>query len=216
MSIWGNPVMMGGSGGGGGGDDPFALTEYIESSGTQFIDTGYIPSANSRFEVIANVSQNNSVWAVILGARDGNANACWLGGKYQSNNRIIYNWGIADVDYNDGGIHVGKKTRYRMYSQGLDIYPNDRFTSVGVPYTGGTITSTNSIYLFTLNIGSGDFGSDTRCNMKLYRFRVFEGDTLLHEFVPWQENGVACLKDTVTGNIKYNAGTGSFVYGVDA
>ena len=54
------------------------------------------------------------------------------------------------------------------------------------------------------------------CVMKLYRFRIFESDILVHEFIPWQDNGVACLKDTVTGDIKYNAGTGDFVYGTDS
>lgn len=40
-------------------------------------------------------------------------------------------------------------------------------------------------------------------------------DDLVHEYIPWQENGVACLKDTITLEIKYNAGTGDFVYGTD-
>lgn len=71
------------------------------------------------------------------------------------------------------------------------------------------------MFVFGLNDG-GSLNSATLCKMKLYRVRIYEGDNLVHEFIPWiDSNDVVCLKDTITGNLKYNAGTGVFTYGTD-
>ena len=77
----------------------------------------------------------------------------------------------------------------------------------------GTLT-TYPLYLFGLNQAGANVDSSL-CVASVYRVRIMENDILVHEFIPWQENGVVCLKDTVTSENKYNAGTGDFVYGTD-
>lgn len=200
------------------GDDPFALTDYLESSGTQYIDTGYAPTQTSRYEVVANVPSSNSAWATLFGARDGRdtqyGNAVWYGVKYDGGNAIVYNWGFANTGYNQS-LYFGRKTVFHMQNNGVCFQASD-YLPVGITFTAGSTLTSSNLYLFSLNVSSGDYGSQTRCTMKLYRFRIYEGETLVHEFLPWLDgNDVACLKDTVTGNLKYNAGTGAFTYGTD-
>jgi hypothetical protein len=68
----------------------------------------------------------------------------------------------------------------------------------------------------TSNANGSEYGSGTRCKAKLYRFRIYESGTLIHEYIPHiDSNDVVCLKDTQTGNLFYNAGTGVFTYGTD-
>ena len=50
--------------------------------------------------------------------------------------------------------------------------------------------------------------------MKLYSLRIYESDNLVHEFVPYSDNGVACLYDTVDKVVKKDARNGNaFVIG---
>lgn len=209
--------------GGGGDDDWKSLVNYIESSGTQWIDTGYIPKTNNRFEVIANLSSYGGTYATIFGARDGSSGgasdkACWSGYKRGGTVGMLYSWGTADNIYSftpSQSPYIGNKCKYVATNEGFAVYSIARELPIGTGISAGDITNTQPLYLFTLNQNGSDFGTITKGFFKLYRFRIYEGSNLVHEFIPWQDNGVACLKDIVTGNLKYNAGTGDFVYGTD-
>ena len=55
---------------GGGTDDWTILTDYIESSGTQYIDTGYYPNDNTDVEIVADCADPQSTqFPTIFGAR---------------------------------------------------------------------------------------------------------------------------------------------------
>ena len=242
MSIYGNPVLMGGSGGGNiqplnvtqngtytasggvdgyspvtvqvsGGDDPFALTAYIESNGTQFIDTGYVVKDTSVFEAVLNVNSTNAVWATAFGTRTQMQYACLFHVRKNGGVGWSYAWG-APVDITDNGLarFYDEKAVYMLKKINFGAY--DPEAMAGGVFSGTSLNIPGSVYLLAVN-QNGSVVDTTQCAGKLYRFRIYEDGVLVHEFLPWQENGVACLKDTVTGNLKYNAGTGSFVYGVD-
>ena len=50
--------------------------------------------------------------------------------------------------------------------------------------------------------------------MKLYSLRIYENDALVHEFLPYSDNGVPCLYDTVDKVVKKDARNGNaFVLG---
>ena len=58
---------------------------------------------------------------------------------------------------------------------------------------------------------------DTTINpakMKLYGCKIYVGDTLVRDFVPYYDytTSKACLYDNVTQAIFNNAGTGDFIY----
>lgn len=203
----------------GGGDDPFALTDYIESSGTQWIDTGYYVQDDSEFEAIANVDNYNS-YPVVFGVRTSNERGEAVIFARFSGNTIKYNWDVSLSPSQptlvvDGTKFYNKKTIFRLSKQKVLVEAGDG-NICGITYSGGSITADYPLYLFSLDQGGADL-SMCRCKMKLYRFRIRESGVLVHEFLPWIDgNNVVCLKDTVTGNLFYNAGTGVFTYGTDA
>lgn len=248
MSIYGNPVMMGGSGGsniqplsvtqngtytasGGvdgyspvdvqvsGGDDPFALTKYIQSSGTQYIDTGYYPNNNTDVEIVASVSRGSNNYPTIFGMRPQSYSASG------SHDLLIHFYSVNESNtlfQRNTAVAIGQYQKYTdvkaQYSIGKSGYGVETKKYANVNKTvdlTGDVYSTYTLYLFNFNNMGASFGSEGACIMKLYRMRIFENGTLVHEFLPWEDNGVACLKDTVSGTLKYNAGTGSFVYGED-
>ena len=208
----------------GGGDDPFSLTDYIQSSGTQWIDTGYIPTLNTQIEVIANVPSNTGVVNCLFGVRDvasgfpeAKAVLMYAGATGSNANKLYAQFSGNQGEFSNAMTsYFGKKIAYRMK------YGKAVLTGGGLQWdcnsfsltTGSSVTSTRSIYLFALhNIDA----VGTPCPYSLYRVRFYEGDVLGMELIPWtDENNVVCLKDTVSGNLLYNSGTGNFVYGTDA
>lgn len=203
---------------GGGGDDPFAgLTAYIESSGTQYINTGYTIAANTRFEVVANVPDNSSSYPALFGERTGTSNEVVIFVEFGGGG-IGMIWANGDGSFTpnfwDRG-YIGKKCEYVLGAAGeVGIRDADNYGFKGTRNTGtgGSLP----VYLFVLNENNSP-NSVTYCVAKLYRFRVYEGDTLVMELLPFVDgNNVACLKDTVSENLFYNAGSGSFTYGTDA
>lgn len=218
---------------GGGIDDWASLTNYIESSGTQYIDTGYtLPADQSgvRFEVVCNFSQVGK-WPTIYGVRDAASKygaTLWVRDRGTSNmvalawcgNTIntyvgCYATSSSPSSASNSQPPYGVKVKIEV-NQASAVFSTQQYRNHLVVQNGsiGNATTQFSLYLFNFNQANAPF-ADGYCTMKLYRFRIYHGDTLAHEFIPWQENGVACLKDTVTSEIKYNAGTGNFVYGTD-
>lgn len=204
----------------GGGGDWESLTDYIESSGTQWIDTGYTTKLNTKYEAVVNVSDTTHNWPCVFGARatdgDNDASQSALLAFSWNNGYINPMWGTGSSAFDSKANYLEKKTKIELSADGA-LLLTDGIVCRGAALTATSYSPTDqySIWLFNLNNHGGEFSSATRCNMKLYRFRIYEGSALVHEFVPWTDNGVACLKDTVTGNLKYNAGTGAFVRGSD-
>ncbi len=206
---------------GGSGDDWTALKNYIESSGTQWIDTGYTVQTTSKLGVVFESSDTTHVYSCVFGARvnsnDNDASQSALLALSWNNGYINPMWGTGATSLIARSNIVGKKVNAELSASGISIHTSGMFhvgTALSPTYSP---TDQYPLWLFNLNDHGSDYGYPTHCSMKLYRFRIYENDTLVHEFIPWQDdNNVACLKDTITGNLKYNIGTGSFTYGTDS
>jgi hypothetical protein len=74
------------------------------------------------------------------------------------------------------------------------------------------INTTHPWYLLGLNNGKN--ASAVYCYKgKIYLFKMYDNGLLVRDLRPYvDENGVACLKDIVTGNLFYNQGTGKLEY----
>ena len=84
----------------------------------------------------------------------------------------------------------------------------------------GSIGTTNIVYdlplLLFRGYHQGKMESQTS-KITFYGMNIVdENNEYIHKFVPWKdENDVICVKNLVTGDIYYNAGTGTFGY-IDA
>lgn len=201
---------------GGGTEDWLNLKNYIESSGTQYIRTEYTPINTTKFEVIADVPDNTNRFPCLIGERQAASNEVVIYTEFNGGNLGLV-WANGDYAATSDDVrqyYIGNKCKYVLGGDGLRGVLNANGYGFVFMKAVGTF-ATLPIFIFVLN-ENGTPNSVTYCSAKLYRFRIYEGNTLVHEFIPWQENGVACLKDTVTGNFLYNAGTGDLVYGTDA
>lgn len=170
----------------------YTQVEYLESSGTQYIDTGVTLKSNSKIKLIVIDFNVGSAFGVNT-----------LNGQYTiaaSASGMFYR--LFSVDGVRIGLTEGKHT--------CSFLGNKGFYDGSLVYTGGTPTdSTLSLYLFARNID----GSAT--NFGTGKISLFEIDN--HKFIPCRRNSdsVLGMYDTVTGTFLTNAGTGTFTAGAD-
>lgn len=220
--------------------EEYQRVEYIENSGTQYINTGYYwTSDNVRAVLSANVTTHNQATSLF-------GNEEYIGGdRYFA--LIPHNSGgtmkIFSLDRNlieftypfstDMILDVSAST------QGSDKYVNLAITSNGSTKnyggkatTGGSVitnpnnlkTGVGEIYLFAShNSGKGAVtggtpnmvGNQIVGKMKVYSFKMYDNNILVRDFVPVvrSRDGVAGLYDMVGHKFYANAGSGSFKAG---
>lgn len=177
--------------------------EYLESTGTQYIDTGIVPANNNVYAFKGECTQNASGARTVFGSSNTNNTA--------SINASLYNSGANS--------RWGTSTVQNMYATPLEThtcevskngYTVDGQTSA---FASGSFTgtSTNKIVVFGNRSANGTV---TPSKIKLWYFQIKQGGILVRDFIPAvDENGIAFMYDRVDGVIYDNAGTGSFVIG---
>ena len=63
----------------------------------------------------------------------------------------------------------------------------------------------------TLKIFTPD-SSHTAETQAIYSMKIYQGETLLRDFVPASDNGIACFLDNVSGNYFYNTGEANSLF----
>ena len=169
--------------------------EYIESTGTQYIDTGIVPRNNTRVDVDCDITYGTG-WIMILGSYDQNKYFSWW-----ANGATIYAY------YGTSNQNVAGKNGKQMLSANKNIWSAGNFA---MSFSEVSFTANSSIYLFSVNNG----GNYSKASMKVYSCQIYNNDTLVRDFVPCvNASGEAGLYDLVGKKFYGNAGTGAFVSG---
>ena len=139
--------------GGGAGRLPSGYTEleYIESTGTQYVDTGVLPDTNTGFEVTAWMSESGVNYATLFGSRD--TGQC----------RVYYNSGIRAIFLGSATTSIDSSV---SPEQILNYKLNNSQFSVGDSVKSLTPTVNEigyPIYIFGVNTsGCFTYGSQAR------------------------------------------------------
>lgn len=188
---------------------PYAYeVEYLESTGTQYIDTGFAHTNKSGVEIKVQLTKKPSEKAFPFGGRYNNTSKSRAMFYYFSSGG---QWGF---DYN------GSRTRWNASGVGmLDVcevaYLQNKVVINDKTYTfsSRTFTSSFTIYLFACNTG-GTVELESRGAMKIWYCKLYENNVLKHDFIPVIDlEGEPCLYDKITKKFFYNKGTGQFIAG---
>lgn len=177
--------------------------EYLESTGTQYINTGLTINQNSKIVsdlAITRFTGNN----YYMGTRLPNVFGCSNTGNGLSRFAINVNGTF------DTYINVSTNTKYNIM---IDL-KNKNATSNGstIPLPNYTTFSSENLFIFAYN-GSGT--ATAYSYMRYYNFVVYDNDTLVQYLVPCLDNnGVPCMYDLVGKQAYYNQGEGEFLYKV--
>ena len=182
----------------------YTQLEYIESSGTQYIDTGIYPKSSTKVEVDFAYNNNDSI------ERNG-----WASSGYQE----AFSWGLIQkfmiVLSNDSSENildiVGDTNRHTFELQsGSQKFDGEE---VGTDTIGNTATSNQTMYLFALHAEWSN-SPINYCFEKIYSVKIYDGDTLVRDFVPARNSSdVVGLYDIVNNVFYTNNGSGSFTAG---
>lgn len=178
----------------------YTQVEYIESSGTQYIDTGFKPNQDTR--VVAKAKYTSVSGSV-----------CLFGTRYATNAERYEFFASSNsfrTSYNTIATAIGTAN-----TNVIDIDKNKNVTSINgtivSTYTYAAFQCANNLYLFADNQNGtvSMFSSAV-----VYSFQIYDNNTLVRDYVPCvNADGVAGLYDAVNGVFYGNAGTGSFSAG---
>lgn len=176
--------------------------EYIQSSGTQYIDTGFKPNQDTRVVTKFDMIQTDTTWRKLWGSASGTYNldfALWNDGttKLQS--------------------YYGTKTNNTVpiTSMSLNVDANKniwKYSGETITFDKNNFTCAYSMYVF--NVNKDDYPEYLPGMMKLYLFKIYDNDVLVRDFIPCKNpSGTVGLYDSVNNQFYQNAGSGTFIAG---
>lgn len=174
--------------------------QYIESTGTQYINTGVKPDFANGDSVEIRVYKS-----------DGSGNMCLFGSRQTPALNGFYALGQTLVSCDASGYASAPFLENGFISMSVD----DAYIRYGDTEIAQTkrVTCAYQMYLFALNNGGIYSGMKFYSGMKLYDWKYYHNGVLAQHLIPvLDRSGVPCLYDTVTRTLKYNAGTGTFNY----
>lgn len=200
-----------------------AEVEYLQSTGTQWIDTGVVPTLYTKSEVVAKFTTVSSsqicgaYWDGVYNAFDtcGVANNSWFLRALTSGSPNPSGW---TVDTNTHTFVSDAQTN-TMSVDGVSVTRSA--ISIGTPV---------SIYLFARHERSEGASVTFPCQVKIYSVRFFDSGVLVRDFIPVRitnEQGVSesAMYDRAnptvgmdpdgsprTDGLYRNRGTGAFLW----
>lgn len=192
--------------------DGYTQLQYIESHGTEYIDTGFKPNQNTRvvldMEFLTNPVNND-----VFGARsEDDEGLATIPDEFS----ICFN--VTDNHFEDSygssklvDISVGYLGRHT-------IDKNKNATSIdstSITHDAETFSTPYTMYVFCTN-SDGAPHNETNTIGRLYSFRIYSSsedgnDLLIRNFIPVKNpDGEYGLYDLVDGKFYSNSGTGAF------
>ena len=196
-----NKLPEAGGGGGSSGVLPagYTLLEYIKSSGTQHINTKFLPDSNSRVVVTVKFDSVPTAHAGLFGSRTGTTEQFWC---YYSYNDLTFatRYGTnADIKISATSTqkNVVEMNRNKLVVNGAMVEGSKQ-----------TFAGQHEMYLFSVNQSGETQNTSSFC---LYSCQIYDNDVLVRDYLPCRnpENEVG-LYDTVTKEFYGNVGTGAF------
>ena len=197
------------------GPSQYIKLEYIESTGTQYIDTGYVPTNATRLDIKYKVTQLPSdlrSGAVPIGAR-----VAWQDRMFgifspvnQQNTNMLMEANVA--------LTFSFNPLNKEIIATIDIPNNYRaFDVEGTVYSSNAsyakVTYVYPLYMFQQNLAGIVSTSDA--HIRIYYVQIKENNVLVRNFIPARRitDKAIGMYDTVTQTFFENQGAGTFIAG---
>lgn len=182
-----------------------AEVEYLESSGTQYIETGIIPTSTTGIKVVMQKSNTTDCYYAGLRNDSGNTRFCL---------------GTANRQYAGYGAVVNSQTTpISGITENYLNYLNDmKFTCTnGTNSLGGTLSSLSFTPAYNIRLfgSAGVVASYSVWSGKIYNVKISQGSSVVMNLIPVRVGLVGCMYDTIGGQLYQNQGTGYFKIGDD-
>ena len=179
--------------------------EYIQSTGTQYINTGYIPNQTTEIEADMHPTAS-SKW--LFGSRTDTLNTDRFGLFLNSDTQY---WII--IGNNDTSNYVNVPSvlnRHKIYLSGTKLKLDGTENKT---YSSNVINGSYNLCIGTINTGNA---VDERYFVgKIYSFKIWDNENLVRDYIPVTNTIInkAGLYDSVEKKFYPNLGSGNFTAG---
>lgn len=188
-----------------------AEIEFLESTGTQYINTGFTNVGGCEIEVEYATTANSSGNTVAYGSRtNANTNTC---ASFSNDSTIILDFQKTDTNNNRISISIGQLGD-RVKTVGTlshgEIYVNGQLSISKNRKSSASFTLAQPLTLFKLNNTTWALSP-----LRLYHFKITKDSAALIDMIPVRVGTTGYMYDKVSKTLFGNAGTGDFVLGND-
>lgn len=179
--------------------------EYIESTGSQYVDTGFKPNQNTRVVMEFQLTKESSNYRAIMGVRDTTSDT--------APNQFVF-WNYPSEVFRTDFFGTNKTISGLTRLSRMTLDKNKNVTTIG----GQTITNTaasgqctQNLYLFCVNeAGTAKYFAEA----KGWPTKVYDNGTLVRDYIPVQRlDGAVGLLDQVNNAFYPDAAGGNFIAG---
>ncbi|MCQ2581723.1 MAG: hypothetical protein MJ170_01950 [Alphaproteobacteria bacterium] len=185
----------------------YVQLEYIESTGTQYIDTEFEGNLNTRFFVEFEPTRGSSDYnsAIIGGSMINSTQVITILIPIASGMSRTNRFGNKELQFPDNKCFLNNKYTIETDKNSirLDGVPQGYFN------TTNNFQTNTTLYIFNINQSNIQVG-----NLRIYKSKIWDNDVLVRDFIPVLDvNNIPCMLDKVEGKFYYNQGTGEFIAG---
>ena len=191
-----------------------AEVEWIESTGSQYIDTGIYAVNNIIVDgsvIPVDYTTINKPRIIIGTDYVGSGWTFVIRQPYDvKNNRLqvmFGGWWISCPDNNDNSLDAGVVSTFRYDREGRIFAVNGKIMHTGSP---SDFSQHKILIGKNMNRGYGELPS-----LKTVHIKIHTGDNPVRDFIPVRKDGVGYMYDKISGQLFGNAGTGAFMIGPD-
>ena len=184
-----------------GVSEKYKVVDYIETNGTQYIDTGFKPNQNTRVVVdfkADNVAQH--AWGSRIEWRNNSFLCCW---------ETNFDWCVQINAANFNGGSFDARARHSVEMSCTEFKVDGTTTAT---YSVDAFQCTNNLLIASVQ------NSEQSENFvgKYYSFKVYDGNNLVRDYVPVKDSqGVYGLYDRINDTFSSSTGSlagGSYIY----
>lgn len=193
--------------------------EYLESTGTQWIDTGIFPTDNTNFNIEVSDFVDGTIYGCLTGNR-GSGYVTWSRFQFGrrdgivGSNKLFYSFFLATYGtYESVSINYSLKHIFSLKTDGLyidEVKVGSRGTDI--------ITPLQTFFLFANHqLPESATEAALMAGSKCHHASFYNGSIILRDFRPIAIGTTGYMLDLVSGEyLPYgNKGTGNFVIGPD-
>lgn len=175
--------------------------EYIQSTGTQYINTGFNPNNNTRVIMDLLYTGSESI-SNEFGSWNSSNNASFISLTTGKNNLYpFYGNTSKQVSADRTARHTVDMDKNVVKMNGTTMITFDQMS----------FQCTYPMFLCCFNNAGA---TENMTSMRIYSCKIYDNGTLVRDFWPcYDPEGVACLYDKVEKKYYYNAGSGEFIAG---
>lgn len=181
----------------------YTQVDYIESDGTQYINTEYQPNGNTKYDITLSLSDIDKQQYFISTQNSNNRSSIYMSATNKASA------GYNGKYFNSNTILLAQDTIYNFLLDKGKFYVNDVLAN---DFGDKEFTISYSVWIFARHYLNN---TDYYASMKLYKCKILEFGEPVRDFVPCFRNSdnEVGLYDIVNDVFYTNQGTGKFTYG---